>query len=144
MYGEILLATDGSAHAEEAAHHAIGLAQLANARVHAVYVIETRTAYDNAIVDPETVRNNLRTDGENALEYVVTKAEDSNVDVDTAILEGIPAEEILSYTAENNIDVIVVGARGRSAFKRALLGSTTEQLLAEATVPLFVIGEEVP
>ena len=142
MYEEILIATDGSDYAAAAADHGIELARLSGGRVHAVYVIETRTAYDNAIVDPETVTENLRTDGREAIEAVATAAEKAGVEAETELLEGIPAEELVAYVEKQDIDVIVAGERGKSDFKRALLGSTTERLLNEAKAPVFVVSEK--
>lgn len=70
MYDQILVATDGSSTAQRATTHAIGLARQSGADLHAVYVIETRTGYDNAIVDPEVVRQNLHEEGEAALDAI--------------------------------------------------------------------------
>ena len=73
MYNRVLVATDGSDNAQRATRQALDLARQYGAELHAVYVIETRTGYDNAIVDPDTVRQNLREDGEEALTAVETE-----------------------------------------------------------------------
>lgn len=138
MYDRILVATDGSTTAQRASANAIELARQFGAVLHAVYVIETRTGYDNAIVDPAVVRENLREEGEEALAAIESEA-DSELTVTTTIREGIPHEELLTYVDENDIDLIVVGSKGRSAFKTLLLGSTTEAVLHSATVPVLVI-----
>jgi len=139
MYERILVATDGSDNAQRATDQALDLARQYGAELHAVYVIETRTGYDNAIVDPDTVRQNLRADGEAALATVVTKGE-PEVSVVTSIREGVPHEELLSYSADEGIDLVVMGAKGRSAFKTILLGSTTEALLRADRVPILVVN----
>lgn len=138
MYDHILLATDGSERAATAARHAIELARRYGATLHAVYVIETRIGYDNAIVDPEEVRRNFRSEGREALATIESSAGDG-ISVVTSILEGIPEEELLGYIDVNDIDVIVMGAKGRSAFKTILLGSTTEAILRADVVPVLVI-----
>lgn len=107
--------------------------------LHAVYVIETRTGYDNAIVDPDTVRQNLREDGEEALTAIETEGE-PDVSVVTSVREGIPHEELLSYIKDQGIDLVVMGAKGRSAFKTILLGSTTEALLRADQIPVLVVN----
>jgi nucleotide-binding universal stress UspA family protein len=138
MYDRILVATDGSPTADRAATHAVGLARQSGADLHAVYVIETRTAYDNAIVDPETVRENFRTEGEAALATVADRA-GSDLAVATAIREGVPHEELLAYADEHDIDVVVMGSKGGSAFKTVLLGSVTEAVIHSETVPVLVV-----
>lgn len=138
MYNRILVATDGSDNAQRATGQALDLARQYGAELHAVYVIETRTGYDNAIVDPETVRQNLREDGEEALKAIERDGE-PDVSVVTTVREGVPHEEILSYSENHGIDLVVMGAKGRSAFKTVLLGSTTEALLRADRVPILVV-----
>ena len=141
MYDDILLAADGSEDSRAATEHALTLAAGTGATVHAVSVVETRTAYDNAIVDPDEVRENLRTDAREALEAVERAAEEAGIDCETTIEEGPPPERILEAIARTGADVVVLGATGRSAFKRLVLGSTTERLLSEAPVPVVVVSD---
>lgn len=138
MYDRILVATDGSDNARRAARHALELARRFGAELHAVYVIETRTGYDNAIVDPEVVRENFRAEGRDALTAIEALG-DADLSVVTSIREGVPHDELLTYVEDRGIDLVVVGAKGRSAFKTALLGSTTEALLRANRVPVLVV-----
>lgn len=141
MYNKILVATDGSETAFGAARHALALARQFEAELHAVYVIETRTGYDNAIVDPKIVRRNFREEGEEALADIETQG-GPEVPVTTSIREGIPPEELLAYIEDKEIELVVMGAKGRSAFKTVLLGSTTEALLRADAVPVLVVNGE--
>lgn len=138
MYERILIATDGSDDARRAADHAVDLARQYGAELHCLYVVETRTAYDNAIVEPELVRRNLRTEGEAAIEAIEAAAK--GVAVIRALEEGIPAETVLAYSDAHGIDLLVVGATGKSAFKTVLLGSTTEALVRSGW-PVLVVGD---
>lgn len=140
MYDHILLATDGSVDSEAAVDHAMNLAAASGGTVHAVSVVETRTAYDNAIVDPEEVRENLRNDAREALEAAERAAESAGVDCETTLEEGPPPERLLEGIDRVGADVVVLGATGRSGFKRLVLGSTTERLLSESPVPVVVVG----
>jgi nucleotide-binding universal stress UspA family protein len=139
MYERILVATDGSADAERAAAHGLDLARQYGAELHAVYVVETRTAYDNAIVEPEEVRENLRAEGGEAIAAIEAEAGD-DVRVVGSVLEGIPHEQIVDYVEDGGIDLIVMGARGRSTFKTILLGSVTEGVFLSTDVPVLVVG----
>lgn len=142
MYEHILVGVDASVDGMVAAEHAVDLASKYGATLHAVYVIETRTAYDNAIVDPEVVHQHLREEGEQALSTVQALADDAGVSVRASIEEGIPPDVLLEYVTEHDVDFVVVGAMGKSAFKTVLLGSTTEALLRSAGVPVLVVGGE--
>lgn len=139
MHERILLATDGSDHATTAAAHAIDVAKKYDATLHALYVIETRTAYDNAIVDPDEVRANLRSIGEEALAEISDLSEEAGVELQTAIHEGVPGEEILAYVEDEEIDWVFIGERGHSDFKTVLLGSTAETVFHGTDIPVTVV-----
>ncbi len=143
MYDALLLATDGSSDADAALAHAVELAASTGATLHVVSVVETRTAYDNAIIDPEEVRENLRSDAREALERAAAAADEAGVACHTVLEEGPPPERILATLDETQSDAIVVGATGRSGFKRLVLGGTAERLLEAAPVPVIVIGGEL-
>lgn len=52
---------------------------------------------------------------------------------------GEPRKAILEYAANNGIDAIVMGTRGRRGVGRLLLGSVTESVVRDATVPVLVV-----
>lgn len=139
MYDQILVAVDGSEHASTAVTHAIELADRYDATLHALYVIETRTAYDNAIINPEEIRDALREDGESELVDVQEQATAAGVAVQTAIKEGAPPDEILAYLDDNEIDAVCMGERGQSDFKTVLLGSATETVIHQSDIPVIVV-----
>lgn len=56
----------------------------------------------------------------------------------TLIREGFPPEEILEQVEEGGHDLVVMGTHGRTGLKRALLGSVTERVVRECTVPVMV------
>lgn len=140
MYDHILVATDGSENAADAIDEAVALADATGATLHGIYVIETRTAYDNAIVEPEEVERALREDGEEALARLDGRAAEAGIEAETAIRKGVPHEEIIDYAADHGVDLVVIGATGRSAFKTVLLGSTAERVLRQAAVPVLIVG----
>lgn len=139
MYDQVLVAVDGSEHASTAVTHAISLADRYDATLHALYVIETRTAYDNAIIDPEQRRETLREEGERELAEVSDQADQQGIEVRTAIEEGAPPAELLAYIEDNDIDVVCMGERGQSDFKTVLLGSATETVIHETDIPVVVV-----
>lgn len=58
--------------------------------------------------------------------------------VETVILEGIPAKEVARFARENSVDLIVAGTHGRKGLSRILMGSTAEELLREAPCRVLV------
>ena len=139
MYEHVLVATDGSEHASNAATHAIDVAAMYGATLHALYVIETRTAFDNAILRPEEIRENLAQIGGETLDHLETRARERGIDTVLHTRDGVPAEQILEYVEHEDIDIVFMGERGHSAFKTVLLGSTAEQVLYETDVPVVLL-----
>ncbi|MFB6231630.1 MAG: universal stress protein [Salinibacter sp.] len=52
---------------------------------------------------------------------------------------GNPASEILDYTEENDVDLVVIATHGRTGLDRVLLGSVAERVLRRAPMPVFVV-----
>jgi len=54
-------------------------------------------------------------------------------------LHGLPAERLADLGDEENAELIVVGSRGRGAFKAAFLGSVSRDLIGIARCPVLVV-----
>ncbi|EMA42581.1 universal stress protein [Halobiforma nitratireducens] len=139
MYDAILVATDGSDTGTAAVEHAIGLAERFDADLVGMTVLESRTEYDNAIVDPEEVARRREQRADEIVDDLEAAATDAGITVETTVESGVPHEEIVAAATERAADVIVVGSRGRSSFKRALLGSTVEGVVRFADRPVVVV-----
>jgi nucleotide-binding universal stress UspA family protein len=68
------------------------------------------------------------------------KEKNPNIKVSTkVILTGIAVYgEIIQYADQENIDLIVIGTRGRSGVKKLLLGSTASGVVTYADCPVLV------
>ncbi|MGP0048923.1 MAG: universal stress protein [Solirubrobacteraceae bacterium] len=62
--------------------------------------------------------------------------------IDTIIVERAPAEGLAELADELDARVIVVGTRGESALRGALLGSTSHKLLHVSRRPVLVVPIE--
>ena len=60
-------------------------------------------------------------------------------DAEPQILLGHPAERLADLADDEGADVIVVGSRGRGAFKAAFLGSVSNSLVGVARCPVLVV-----
>lgn len=49
------------------------------------------------------------------------------------------AADIIDYAENNNVNLIVVGAKGRRGFKRLLLGSVASGVVTYAHCPVIVV-----
>ena len=139
IISKILVTIDGSDASMDAAEHAISISKEYNAELYALYVIRT----DVDLYGPHETSEymtNMRDEGGKYLDKVELKANEKNVQIKTVI---IPSKNtsggILDYAEENDIDLIVIGTRGRSGFKRLLLGSVASHVVTYAHCPVLVV-----
>ena len=141
LYRNILIATDGSESSRFAADSGIKLARLSGAKIQAVYVINIY-AYSSIPRDPvwsESMYTQFKELGRDAVSYIENMAKDEGVNVETRILEGYPAEEILNFAEEQDSDLIVLGSLGKTAIERFLIGSVSEKVVKNAKVSVLIV-----
>jgi nucleotide-binding universal stress UspA family protein len=135
-YQDILVGTDGSDTAARAVEHAVSLADGVD---DTVYVLSVADAAKNPLMyDVETL------DGvEAAVERTATEMQDhaGEATVRGAVREGPPADGLLSYADEQDVDVIVLGRQGRSGLADEVPGSTADRVVRNADVPVAVVPE---
>ncbi len=141
LFKRILVATDGSENARRAASYGINIAKTTGAEVHALYVISTQHAVTTRTVMgwSEAFEEYLANKGGAAIADVKNLGEEAGVKVEPAFLKGIPADKILEYAEESNIDLIVMGTHGLTGIKKFLIGSVAEKVVRHSRVPVMVI-----
>jgi nucleotide-binding universal stress UspA family protein len=60
-------------------------------------------------------------------------------DVHRRVLAGLPAERLADVADEEKAQLIVVGSRGRGAFRAAFLGSVSNSLVGVARCPVVIV-----
>ncbi|MFB6102214.1 MAG: universal stress protein [Haloplanus sp.] len=143
MYDRILIPTDGSDCATAAVEHALTVADRFDATVHILYVVETDLVGHSApALDPDSLRDALRNQGETATATIEERAADRGLESVTSIVEGVPEDTILDYVGDEDIDLVVMGTHGRRGLDRYLVGSVTERIVRRADVPVLAIHGE--
>ena len=136
----ILLATDGSPHAQLAAMKAVDLAKSTNARLHVVAVGRT---FPEAVYDvyAETSSEDLRREAQEILDEQVRKIEEAGGSVAIAHLKMNERrdEAIVHLAEEIDADLIVIGSRGFGGLRRALLGNIADSVVRHAHCPVLVV-----
>jgi nucleotide-binding universal stress UspA family protein len=133
----ILAAHDGSRDADEAFDTALDFATLCRAKLQVVSVatppepptrVETEATLEAATRHYEEVFETLR-----------RRASQQGVDLETRVLVGHAAEQVLRLAADTGTDLIVVGHRGRSTIREWLFGSTSRRIVAHAACSVLVV-----
>lgn len=141
MYDSIMLPTDGSEAAEIAADQAIEQAELNDATLHVVHVVEV-DATGPMQINVDDITDRLTEQGEEITKRVEKLAESADVEVVTSVLSGNADQEIVDYVSEHGIDLIVMGTHGRRGIRRHLLGSVTERVIRKSPVPVMAVRDE--
>ncbi|MFB6072953.1 MAG: universal stress protein [Halobacterium sp.] len=142
MYDQILVPTHESDSMSRVVEHAADIAARRDATAHVLYVLDDRAflTLDEEMQD-EAVEQ-LREQGEAAIDRALDQLEAAGVDVETATREGDPSEQILEYAADEDIDLVVMGTR-RNSFEESMLGSVSRQVIEAGEVPVLTmtVGE---
>jgi nucleotide-binding universal stress UspA family protein len=143
------LSIDGSEPSFHAAHIASNIANKFNSEIIVLYVVVSPSKLEYAnltgLVTPkqidmiiENAKKQAR-DWFNRIEDMI-KEKNPNIKVSTkVILTGVTVYgEIIQYAGQENIDLIVIGTRGRSGVKKLLLGSIASGVVTYADCPVLV------
>ena len=129
----ILFPTDGSESAEFARRHATFLADRHGATLHVLHVEEREPDWDDVIDVTETdVLADLNVDVDH-LDVSPSRV------VQHSLAHPSAAGGILSYSAEHDIDLIVMGTHGRRGVRRLFMGSVAEEVVRRSECPALTV-----
>lgn len=132
-FERILLATDGSDAAETASTHAASLAVATGATLYLLHVVDERRS-ENSPQQDLTVQ-----EAEAMLESLAETLTGEERHPEIAVRTGRPDEVIVEYAGDHDIDLVVLGATGKTGLARYLLGSITERVVRRSDTPVLTI-----
>ncbi len=137
MYRKILVGYDGSEASRKAFETACGLAAQHGAELFVLTVARPPDIGDD--VESEAVIENSRRYHRRMLAEVKPLIAAKKIKAHLEVGVGHPAEQIIYDADRHDVDLIVVGHRGRSKFARLLLGSVSKQVVQYAARPVLVV-----
>ncbi|HEY7571749.1 MAG TPA: universal stress protein [Nitrososphaeraceae archaeon] len=143
-FSKILLALDGSESSRDAAHYAIELANCNSAQLIAITVLhKSLSSYGLAPApnDSQLDKEKRALKAKEWFEKVTHEAESAHITFRTELVDTQLSVEsaIVEYAEEEKVDLIVMGTRGLSGFKRLLLGSVALGVATYSTCPVLII-----
>ena len=139
---QIVLATDGSPHAQLAAMKAVELAKSTGARLHVVAVGRTfpQAVYE-LYTETKEGRQAFRSETQEVLDGQVRKIEEASSTVAIVHLRmGERRDKAIVHLAEEiGAGLIVMGSRGFGGLKRALLGNVADSVVRHAHCPVLLV-----
>ena len=139
---KILIPVDGSESAVHAVEHAIasrdGLKEMPQ-----VFLlnVQWKIAVGNVklFINQDTIDDYYREQGLAALAAARAKLDAAGMPYTFHLSIGTPAEAIVQYADEQQVDQIVLGARGQNSLSTLLLGSVVDKVLRLARQPVLVV-----
>ena len=124
---QILFATDYSSASQHALNYAASLARDRGATLIIAHVSELEQYPVGELFDEEP-----RSSEAELNELQAVKVPDPTIHCEHRLLHGAAAEEIVKLAKEEDVETIVMGAQGRSALGRMLMGSVAEAVIRNA------------
>ena len=129
---EILIPLDGSTEAECVLPYLRDLAPKFGSRVHVLGVgIGRKTRRVNRLI-------------EDYISRTANMLHNDNIKAEPVIRYGVAADKILDFSAEKEIDLIIMATHGRSGITRWWMGSVAEKVISEATAPVLLVRSKRP
>ncbi len=149
-FKKILVTIDGSTQSMKAADYAINIAQKYDSELICLHVLYSKIGFAfytetiTGLITPSSINELIEQSKKEAEKWfgeIREKCINANVQVKTeAVITAISlVEAIVSYSEKENIDLIMIGSRGRSAFKKLILGSTASGVMTYAHCPVMII-----
>ena len=144
MFKSILFPTDGSELCEKATVTAIQFAQLNQARIVAVAVVQPMplapVGDGGVMIDAGQFGTEMQDVARAHVDKVAAAASAAGIPFDGLIsMSASPSDEIVEAAKKYNCDIIVMASHGRSGWEKLFLGSETQKVLSHTTLPVLVL-----
>lgn len=136
----ILFPTDFSDNARNALNYALEIALHSGATLHIVHSIEE--PYDFAPMVEEikkTLGHRVQKLFDEMQSEIRQNSKYKEVNIKTYMQTGRALYVILDETRSRNMDLVVMGTKGRSGMEKILLGSTTAEVIQHSKVPVLAV-----
>jgi nucleotide-binding universal stress UspA family protein len=141
MYKKILVPLDGSEFAEKALDEAEKLAKSFDSEIILLQVVPFLPIYGSPeLVTPLIIDEKQKESAERYLINLSEELKKRGFKVTSAVRTGhqVPAE-IIDFSKESGVDLIVMSTSGRSGISRWVLGSVTHKVVTRAETPILLL-----
>ena len=152
-FSRVLVAIDGSTSSMHAIDYAISIAVKNDSQLLILYVIDfyKYTHLSSSIILAPTFGSEKYLEEKSEAEKLMNKIKENfklkindntkSKNLKTEIVEGAKsvATTIMEYAESENVDLIIVGSRGRTSFKKLLLGSVSSNVIKNAHCAVLVV-----
>ncbi len=143
-FSRILVAVDGSKSAMDAADYAIDMAKKFNAQLTTLTVSHISLSSYGLASLPDAIKQSKEKhalESKQWFDKVSQNAKQNDVQIKTELIDSQMSVDgtIVEYAESHDIDLIILGTKGRSGIKKLLLGSVATAVVKYATCPVMVV-----
>jgi nucleotide-binding universal stress UspA family protein len=132
------LATDFSDASEKAFNYATAIARLHNSKIYVVHVIPP----ESISFIPEPTMDWVRHEAEREMETLASRSELKLIAHEMVLRTGSVWNVLSAEIHQQNIELVVLGTRGRGGLKKLVLGSVAEEVV-RAGCPVITVGPHI-
>jgi nucleotide-binding universal stress UspA family protein len=136
-FQRILVAYDASPHSEHAANVALSIAGDMKAKLFVLAVVHPPELAESA--EFNAVLEDTRDRYERSFAPIREQAKQREIELETDVVVGHPAEQIIHRAESIQASLIVMGKRSHTILHRWMLGSNTERVLKYAHCPVMIV-----
>jgi nucleotide-binding universal stress UspA family protein len=142
-YKRLLCPVDFSASSLSALRYAFALAEEADASLTILHVFDWPRDSDPLVdgINTKEFRRIIEEDARERLDALVTDDVRQWCLPSTAVAYGKPRDAILELATKEEMDLIVMGVRGRNTVDLTVFGSTTHHVVRRAACPVLTLRE---
>jgi len=142
-FSKIICAIDFSVASRNALALALSIAEESDARLTLLHVIDTPPELSHAPAPLDRyvapIRAQARARSLEQLEELVPEHAADYCSVETSVLDGGVASQLLRVAGQRQADLIVMGVHGRNALDLAFFGSNAKDVIRHATCPVLIV-----
>jgi len=139
MLEHILLPLDGSSLAERVLPHALALSETFNSKLTLLRVVyREKEANQHGMVNPMDWQMR-KSEAESYLKSVQNQLQEVDVESEIQIMEGNPAQQIIGFAQDENVDMVILSSHGSSGISAWNINSTVQKVLLRAFMPVMII-----
>lgn len=150
IFSKILIPVDGSTNSMKAIDFAIDLADKYKSELLALHVLYSQSGFAfhketvaGAITSSSLNDLNLdaKQEAEKWFEEINKRAEEKKVQIKTEVVFTVISivEGILTYAEKENINLIIIGSKGKSGWKKLIVGSVASGISTYAHCPILIV-----
>ncbi len=137
---KILIAFDGSEQSYQAFDFALDMIKMCPGAAINIFVLSVLQPPEPIdLVEMDAIIENATEHYEELFKVLRERAKKRDIEINTEVAIGHPADQLVRYAAEKGCDMIIVGQRGKSKIESWLLGSVSKRVATHSLCTVIIV-----